>query len=62
MKISYILVSSLSQSLDVQREAVQKFGATKIFEEKVSGRSTQGREKLKECLMNDLLRKNLAKY
>ena len=50
MKISYIRVSSSSQSLDVQREAVQKYGASKIFEEKVSGTSTQGREQLKECL------------
>ncbi len=50
MKISYIRVSSSSQSLDVQREAVQNYGATKIFEEKVSGTSTQGREQLKECL------------
>ena len=50
MKISYIRVSSSSQSLDVQREAVQNYGATKIFEEKVSGTSTQGRDQLKECL------------
>ena len=50
MKVSYIRVSSSSQSLDVQREAVENYGATKIFEEKVSGTSTQGRDKLKECL------------
>tara|TARA_B100000963_G_scaffold287500_1_gene256698 strand:- start:1433 stop:1972 length:540 start_codon:yes stop_codon:yes gene_type:complete len=50
MKVSYIRVSSSSQSLDVQREAVENYGATKIFQEKVSGTSTQGREKLKECL------------
>ena len=50
MKVSYIRVSSSSQSLDVQREAVEKYGANKIFEEKVSGTSTQGRAKLKECL------------
>ena len=50
MKISYIRVSSSSQSLDVQREAVQNYGVTKIFEEKVSGTSTQGRDQLKECL------------
>ena len=29
---------------------VTDYGATKIFEEKVSGTSTQGREKLRECL------------
>ena len=50
MKVSYIRVSSSSQSLDVQREVVERYGATKIFEEKVSGTTTQGREKLKECL------------
>ena len=50
MKVSYIRVSSSSQSLDVQREAVENYGATKIFEEKVSGTTTKGREKLKECL------------
>ena len=50
MKVAYIRVSSSSQSLDVQRDAVKKFGAEKIFEEKVSGTSTQGREKLRECL------------
>ena len=50
MKVSYIRVSSSGQSLEVQRDAVMKAGAEKIFEEKVSGTSTQGREKLKECL------------
>ena len=50
MKVSYIRVSSSSQSLDVQREVVENYGATKIFEEKVSGTTTQGRDKLKECL------------
>ena len=50
MKVSYIRVSSTSQSLDVQRDAVKKVGVEKIFEEKVSGTSTQGRDKLRECL------------
>ena len=50
MKVSYLRVSSTSQSLDVQRDAVRKVGVEKIFEEKVSGTSTQGREKLRECL------------
>ncbi len=50
MKVAYIRVSSSSQSLDVQREAVQKENVDKIFEEKVSGTSTQGRDKLKEML------------
>lgn len=50
MKVSYIRVSSTSQSLVVQRDAVKAFGVEKIFEEKVSGTSTQGRDKLRECL------------
>jgi len=50
MKVSYIRVSSSSQSLEVQLDAVQKYGVDKIFQEKVSGTSTQGREKLRECL------------
>ena len=50
MKVAYIRVSSTSQSLEVQRDAVTKVNATKIFEEKVSGTSTQGRDKLRECL------------
>ena len=50
MKVAYIRVSSSSQSLELQREAVQKENVDKIFEEKVSGTSTQGREKLREML------------
>ena len=43
-------VSSTSQSLEVQRDAVSKLNVEKIFEEKVSGTSTIGRDKLRECL------------
>ena len=50
MKVAYLRVSSTSQSLEIQREAVSKLNIQKIFEEKVSGTSTQGREKLRECL------------
>ncbi len=50
MKVSYIRVSSSSQSLEVQLDAVKKFGVDKVFQEKVSGTSTQGRQKLRECL------------
>ena len=50
MKVAYLRVSSSSQSLEIQREAVSKLNIQKIFEEKVSGTSTQGRDKLKECL------------
>ena len=50
MKVAYIRVSSSSQSLEVQRDAVQKENVERIFEEKVSGTSTKGRVKLKEML------------
>ena len=50
MKVAYLRVSSPSQSLEIQREAVSKLNIQKIFEEKVSGTSTKGRDKLKECL------------
>ena len=50
MKVAYIRVSSSSQCLDIQREAVQKENVEKIFEEKVSGTSTVGRDKLREML------------
>ena len=44
MKIAYIRTSSVQQKLDVQRETVTKFGVDKIFEEQVSGASTDNRE------------------
>ena len=50
MKVAYLRVSSTSQSLEIQREAASKLNIQKIFEEKVSGTSTKGRDKLKECL------------
>jgi len=50
MKVAYIRVSSSSQCLDIQREVVQKENVKKIFEEKVSGTSTVGRDKLREML------------
>ena len=50
MKVAYIRVSSSSQCLDIQREAVQKENVKKIFEEKISGTSTVGRDKLREML------------
>ena len=50
MKVAYLRVSSTSQRLEVQRDAVEKLNIQKIFEEKVSGTSTQGRVKLRECL------------
>ena len=50
MKIGYARVSSTDQDLSIQIETLEKYGCEKIFQEKVSGTSTQGRNELKECL------------
>ena len=50
MKVGYARVSSSGQSLDVQIDTLKNSGCEKIFQEKVSGTSTQGRDKLRECL------------
>ena len=50
MKVGYARVSSVDQNLDVQLETLKSFGCEKIYQEKVSGTSTQGRNELKECL------------
>lgn len=46
-KVGYARVSSIGQSLDVQREKLE--GCDKLFEEKRSG-TTDARPQLKECL------------
>ena len=50
MKVAYSRVSSLNQNIIPQNEILKNYGCEKLFQEKVSGISTQGREKLKECL------------
>jgi DNA invertase Pin-like site-specific DNA recombinase len=50
MKVGYARVSSEGQNLEVQLETLKQYGCEKIFKEKVSGTSTRGRDKLKECL------------
>ncbi len=50
MKIGYARVSSVSQDLEIQLNALKEYGCEKIFQEKVSGTSTQGRNELKDCL------------
>jgi len=37
MKIGYIRVSTSDQNLNLQKDELQKFGCTKIFEDKISG-------------------------
>ncbi|WP_159982611.1 MULTISPECIES: recombinase family protein [unclassified Novosphingobium] len=46
MIIGYARVSSTSQSLDIQNEALTAAGCEKVFAEKVSGRSATDREQL----------------
>ena len=50
MKVAYCRVSSVGQNIESQLKSVKEYGCEKIFQEKVSGTSTKGRDKLKECL------------
>ena len=50
MKVAYCRVSSVGQNIDSQIKSVKEYGCEKIFQETVSGTSTKGRDKLKECL------------
>jgi DNA invertase Pin-like site-specific DNA recombinase len=48
--IGYARVSSTSQSLDIQLEALAAAGCEKVFAEKMSGRSADDREQLAQAL------------
>ena len=50
MKVGYARVSSVGQNLESQIKSLKDYGCEKIFQEKVSGTSTKGREQLKNCL------------
>ena len=50
MLVGYARVSSAGQSLDIQLDELRKAGAEKVFSEKRSGTSTQGRDELAEAL------------
>ena len=50
MLVGYARCSSVTQSLDIQHEALIAAGCEKIFSEKVSGRSTVDRDQLAEAL------------
>lgn len=52
--IGYARVSSSGQSLDVQTEQLRAAGCEKVFAEKQSGRSQEGREQLAHVLENYL--------
>ena len=48
--IGYARVSSRGQSLDIQKDALTRAGATKLFMEKKSGTKRSGREELERML------------
>ena len=48
--VGYARVSSIGQSLDIQREQLLAAGCERVFEEKMSGTTTEGRERLEEAL------------
>ena len=50
MLVGYARVSSVGQSLDVQLELLAEAGCNKVFAEKKSGRTTDGRAALAEAL------------
>jgi len=50
MKVGYARVSTLEQNLDRQINQLTENGCSKIFQEKVSGKSRDNREVFKECL------------
>ena len=50
MKVGYARVSSVGQNLESQLIALKEYGCEKIYQEKVSGTSTNGREELKNCI------------
>ena len=50
MKVGYARVSSIGQNLQSQIDALKGYGCEKIFQEKVSGTSTKGRDEFKEML------------
>ena len=50
MKVGYARVSSIGQNLQSQIDALEAYGCEKIFQEKVSGTSTKGRNEFKEML------------
>lgn len=50
MKVGYARVSSTTQSLDVQIDALTVVGCERIFSEKKSGTTSVGRNELEECI------------
>jgi DNA invertase Pin-like site-specific DNA recombinase len=49
MKVGYARVSTIDQNLDLQKDALQKLGCEKFYEEKASGKKMD-RPELEHCL------------
>ena len=49
-KIGYARVSTVGQSLESQIQALTEQGCIKIFQEKISGKTTENRDELKKAL------------
>lgn len=50
MRVGYARVSSNDQDTAAQRERLESAGCERAFAERVSGKSTEGRKQLAECL------------
>lgn len=50
MRVGYVRVSTMEQNTTRQEVLMDRLGVEKVYIEKVSGKSTTGREKLKEML------------
>ena len=50
MLVGYARVSSVGQSLDIQEESLRAAGCEKVFAEKMSGTTTDGRDALADAL------------
>lgn len=50
MKVGYVRVSTAEQNTARQEVLMEQLGVERVYIEKISGKSTEGREKLKEML------------
>ncbi len=50
MRVGYARVSTTDQDTALQRERLEEVGCERVYAERISGRSTDGRQQLAECL------------